>query len=750
MFQARFPRFVVCPLAAVLLTLSTLAPATAAAPDQLGAISGTLTTLESEAPIADAVVGVWNAAGVQQTFGQTDGSGRYRIELAAPGSYFVTAEHRGHFGRLYDDLSCINPPIDCNPTTGTSVVVTPDNTTADINFALPRRPAGSITGHVLSEAVVGGSEPTPGGGEPIPFIPVTAWDLNGNSIGIGHPGLDGLYEISGLDPGTYVVTARTPGQFIDELYSDLPCPNLSCDLTTGTPVTVLDETTTSNIDFALTRLGVISGTLRDSATGQPAAAAARAWNAAGEFVDLAVPDVNGHYSIEGLSPGIYFVDTTSSEGYANELYDDLACPTDTCDRTAGTPIEVALNAPVTGIDFDLHLQQGISGRVTREDLGTPLSDVQITFWNTDGTFANTTVTDTNGRYLDGVSAGTYFVTTTSLNLTFHAIDELYDNLLCPYQLCDPTHGAPVVVNEGIFVRGIDFALAESGDSCFSTPFNLCLADDRFSAQVIWTDFEGQRGIAEVQEITDATGTIWFFGPDNIEVVVKVLDACVEPFNSFWVFAAGLTNVGVELLITDTLTGEGRTYITNPGEAFGPILDTSAFSSCLGPRTDDNKSDQLARESRRELEAQLAKLRTGHPPPPPTATTLPTKARQGTCIPTATSLCLERGRFRVESTWRTPAGETGDGQAVPLTDATGTFWFFGPDNVETLVKVLDACELPNFESFWVFAAGLTDVEVMIRVTDTVSGEVKEYLNPQSTPFLPVQDTGAFQTCGDMGG
>ena len=49
------------------------------------------------------------------------------------------------------------------------------------------------------------------------------------------------------------------------------------------------------------------------------------------------------------------------------------------------------------------------------------------------------------------------------------------------------------------------------------------------------------------------------------------------------------------------------------------------------------------------------------------------------------------------------------------------------------------------SYWVFAAGLTDVEVTVEVLDTETGQLKEYDNDASTPFQPVLDTGAFDTC-----
>jgi Subtilase family len=114
-----------------------------------------------------------------------------------------------------------------------------------------------------------------------------------------------------------------------------------------------------------------------------------------------------------------------------------------------------------------------------------------------------------------------------------------------------------------------------------------------------------------------------------------------------------------------------------------------------------------------------------------------------CTPTTTSLCLSSDRFRVETFWRRSDGLSGQGQAVRLTPDTGYFWFFNSSNVESFVKVLDACGLGG--RFWVFGGGLTNVEVRTRVTDTATGQIKEYTNPLGTAFQPIQDTNAFATC-----
>ena len=109
----------------------------------------------------------------------------------------------------------------------------------------------------------------------------------------------------------------------------------------------------------------------------------------------------------------------------------------------------------------------------------------------------------------------------------------------------------------------------------------------------------------------------------------------------------------------------------------------------------------------------------------------------------TDLCLQGGRFKVTAAWETPAGGRGTGKARQLTDESGWFWFFEESNVEIVVKVLDACGA--FDRFWVFAAGLTNVGVTLRVEDTETGVVRTYSHTAGRPFQPLQDTDAFATC-----
>jgi hypothetical protein len=114
-----------------------------------------------------------------------------------------------------------------------------------------------------------------------------------------------------------------------------------------------------------------------------------------------------------------------------------------------------------------------------------------------------------------------------------------------------------------------------------------------------------------------------------------------------------------------------------------------------------------------------------------------------CVQGPGTLCLDNSRFKVTAAWRFANGiesGSGPGHAIPETNAFGQFWFFSPDNVELSVKVLDGCGINNH--FWVFASGLTDVEVVLVVTDSQTGVTRTYFNPQGQAYTPVQDTAAF--------
>ena len=114
-----------------------------------------------------------------------------------------------------------------------------------------------------------------------------------------------------------------------------------------------------------------------------------------------------------------------------------------------------------------------------------------------------------------------------------------------------------------------------------------------------------------------------------------------------------------------------------------------------------------------------------------------------CAPNVTTLCLNGGRFQVQTLWSKSNGPKLPGQAVPLTGDTGYFWFLTSNNVEIVVKVVAGCAFNS--RFWIFAGGLTDFNVAMTVTDMRTGAAKVYTNPEGTAFRPIQDTATFAEC-----
>jgi hypothetical protein len=103
---------------------------------------------------------------------------------------------------------------------------------------------------------------------------------------------------------------------------------------------------------------------------------------------------------------------------------------------------------------------------------------------------------------------------------------------------------------------------------------LCLNGNRFRATVAWQLPGTGPSFGTPIPLTGETGAFWFFTPANYELAVKVLDG--RGINGhFWVFYASLTDVEFDLTVTDTITGEERTY-HNPAGTMASRADTLAF------------------------------------------------------------------------------------------------------------------------------------------------------------------------------
>ena len=97
---------------------------------------------------------------------------------------------------------------------------------------------------------------------------------------------------------------------------------------------------------------------------------------------------------------------------------------------------------------------------------------------------------------------------------------------------------------------------------------------RFTATVTWTSPNGQSGSGNLTYLSTETRGFWFFSPDNLDLVYKVVDGRAVN-GKFWVFYGSLTAEAFTLTVTDTLTGATKTYTNTAGQATNGT-DTSAF------------------------------------------------------------------------------------------------------------------------------------------------------------------------------
>lgn len=301
-------------------------------------------------------------------------------------------------------------------------------------------------------------------------------------------------------------------------------------------------------------------------------------------------------------------------------------------------------------------------------------------------------------------------------------------------------------NAGVLARPIPV-----DTQCVPDDTTLCTGggenDNRFAVSVTWKDFSGRTGqgraLANQQQ---GSGLFWFFGPQNIELAVKILDG--RPVNDhWWVFYASLTNVEFTLTVHDTATGQVREY-QNPPRNFASRGDTLAFQDTGllpndvpgAPLKAPLENDPLTAGATpaEALEGLLLPHRLDLPTSIGDSTTDQPLVATSDCVADGASACLA-SRFRLTVNWRDFQDRTGVGTVSPVTEDTSRVWFFSRDNTELLVKILDGRAINGH--WWVFFGSLTNVEFTLTVDDTMTGEQVEYVNPLRN-FASRGDTRAF--------
>lgn len=122
-------------------------------------------------------------------------------------------------------------------------------------------------------------------------------------------------------------------------------------------------------------------------------------------------------------------------------------------------------------------------------------------------------------------------------------------------------------------------------TCTPSATNLCIdlapGDRRFMVVVPYASSQSGGLSGRAQAISLASlavnrgGLFWFFSADNPELLVKVLDGCGLT-NFRWVFLSAGTNVGADVLVGDTSTGEVALFHNPDLGAFPSVQDVFAL------------------------------------------------------------------------------------------------------------------------------------------------------------------------------
>lgn len=421
---------------------------------------GTQTGLEQR------IVRAWSTGGVFAGGVATDSSGAFAFGSLAPGAYFVSTFpyptwETGLLDELYDDVPCPGGmPNGCDPDLATPVLVVDGEMTTDIDFELG--PGGRIAGRVVEA----------GTNHPLGGLVLSAYNPNGGLVARATTDGAGRYVVAGLAGATWLVVEGASSHR-SEVWDDVPC-GLFCDPTVGALISAEAGSTVVDIDFALDRLGAISGkvvraadgtalpgvqVLLQRALGTAAPDGQASTPGTGAAVGLTTTNSLGEYEVGGLDPGNYYVATRNYAGYQDEVWQDHPCPA-VCNLSVGEPVAVELAGTTSGIDFGLDRLGSISGAVIDALTGEAVDSGSVYVLNAAGVVVRTGSVHDGSYLIEQLQSEAHkvlFVGWLHRGMLFDGIDCPSAPSGCPLEL-----GADVVVAAEAVTSGIDFEVVPLG------------------------------------------------------------------------------------------------------------------------------------------------------------------------------------------------------------------------------------------------------------------------------------------------
>lgn len=124
-------------------------------------------------------------------------------------------------------------------------------------------------------------------------------------------------------------------------------------------------------------------------------------------------------------------------------------------------------------------------------------------------------------------------------------------------------------------------------SCVRDAQTACILNGRFEVRVSMKNFANPPvtfpGIVQLyngqSSETDQSVSFYTFNNGNVEVFVKMVNACSTTTPAFWLFAAGATNAETEISVRDTVSGQAQEIHNPPGLLFETVAHPGAFFTC---------------------------------------------------------------------------------------------------------------------------------------------------------------------------
>jgi hypothetical protein len=345
-----------------------------------GRISGRITDAYGRGGIAGVQVLVYDMdnGSIGSTF--TDGNGNYTLLDIPDGICKVRFYSTGNYiSEYYNDKKNFD---EADP-----IFIPDGQTITGIDAVL--EPGGIITGNVTDTT-----------GNPLAYLDVEVYDLDGNSLARVSTGQDGYYEIRGVPRGACKIlfdpcflNGYRGQNLIPEWY------NNTGNFNEAETISVKASQVIQGIDAVMEEGGSISGRITDeSGNGIESVTILVVENNTHDAIYFYTDDsgYDGTYQVKGLYTGNYLVIFQGGKGFAGEFYNDALF------ESAATLVPVVTGSETGDIDAVLTKAGTVSGWVTDTN-GNGIENVTVRLYDSANNkylawLNNIDHTDSNGYY----------------------------------------------------------------------------------------------------------------------------------------------------------------------------------------------------------------------------------------------------------------------------------------------------------------------------------------------------------------